>query len=125
VEEKQTARREILSERRKTRGLVFGLVAIPTLVCLIATIVLGLKNFTTPDAEYILPTVILGCVFAVLFIVFVAVSNKFINVCRIYRTNERLSSTEEGERLLVIRAYKELYEALLVSSDEEPEAQEN
>lgn len=125
VEEKQTARREILSARRKSRGIVFGLVAIPTLVCLIATIVLGLKNFTTPDAEYILPTVILGSVFAVLFIVFVEVSNKFINACRIYRTNERLSSTEEGERLLAIRAYKELYEALLVSADEEPEAQEN
>lgn len=124
VEEKQTARREILSARRKTRGLVFGLVAIPTLVCLIATIVLGLKNFTTPDAEYIMPTVVLGCVFAVLFIVFLVVANQFINACRIYRTNERLSSTDEGERLLAVRAYKELYEALLVS-EEEPQAQEN
>lgn len=124
VEEKQTARREILSARRKTRGLVFGLVAIPTLVCLIAAIVLGLKNFTTPDAEYIMPTVVLGCVFAVLFIVFLVVANQFINACRIYRTNERLSSTDEGERLLAVRAYKELYEALLVS-EEETQAQEN
>ncbi|MBQ8229703.1 MAG: hypothetical protein IJZ32_03295 [Clostridia bacterium] len=125
VEAKQAARREILSARRKSRGLVFGLVAIPTLVCLIAAIVLGLKNFTTPDAEYIMPTIVLGCVFAVLFIVFLVVANKFINACRIYRINERLSSTDEGERLLAVRAYKELYEALLVSPEEETEAEQD
>ena len=118
VESKQAARREILSARRKSRGLVCLLTAIPTLACLIVAIVLGLKNFTTPDSEYIMPTAILGGVFAVLFIVFLVVANKFINACRIYRTNERLSSTEEGERLTEIRAYKELYEALLVSDED-------
>ena len=122
VESKQAARREILSARRKSRGLAFALSVIPTLACLIAAIVFGLKNFTTPDSEYILPTAILGGVFVVLFIVFLAVANKFINACRIYRTNERLSSTEDGERLLAIRAYKELYEEMLVVDEADAEA---
>jgi len=42
-----------------------------------------------------------------------------------YRKNERLSSTEDGLRLLEIRDYKELYEALLTApvekTDEETE----
>lgn len=37
-------------------------------------------------------------------------TNKFVNALRMNRANEDLSSTEDGEKLLKIRAYKELYE---------------
>ena len=57
--------------------------------------------------------------FCILFI-----TNKYINAGRMYRKNERLSSTEDGLRVLEIRAYKELYEALLAAPVEETEATE-
>ena len=62
----------------------------------------------------------------ILFIVFIAVANRFINACRMYRRNEKLSATEEGQRLLEIREYKELYEALLfIPCEEECVKEEN
>ena len=86
---------------------------------MVATIVVGLKNFSTREGEYIVPTIVLGCVAVAVFVVFMIVANKYINAGRMYRKNERLSSTEEGLRLLEIRDYKELYEALLAAPTEE------
>ena len=43
------------------------------------------------------------------FILFGVFANKLVNARRINRANEDLSSTEDGEKLLKIRAYKELY----------------
>ena len=113
VEEKQERRRDILSARKLTAGLLFMLTALPALGAIIAALVVGLKNFSTPDSRYIMPTVVLACVAFVLFIVFVIFSNKFINAVRMYRLNEKIGSTEEGARLLEIQSYKELYEALI------------
>ena len=125
IEEKQSRRREILSARRLRAGLVFLFAALPLLIAVILTIVIGMKNFTTRE-DYILPTAILAGVSFVLFIVFIAVANRFINACRMYRRNEKLSATEEGQRLLELREYKELYEALLfIPCEEECVKEEN
>ena len=113
VEEKQSLRREYLHERRKKARLAFLCSAIPMLACLVVAIIIGLKNFSTPDNRFVAPTVALFALFAVLFAVFAVFTNKFINARRMYRANERLSSTEEGERLLEIREYKELYACML------------
>lgn len=121
VEAKQEKRRGYLKDRVKNAGLVFGVSAVPMLVSLILTIVFGLKNFSTPDSRYIIPTAICGGVFAVFLIVFLVLTNRFINACRMYRVNERLSSTEEGQRLQEIREYKELYERLLEIPEENVE----
>ncbi len=112
VESKQQKRREILSVRKLHTGLGFLLSMIPLLVAVIVTVVIGLKNFSTREDTYIVPTIIMGCVSVVLFIVFAIFTNKFINAARMYRLNERLDSTEEGKTLLEIRGKKELYEAL-------------
>jgi hypothetical protein len=112
-EEKQDARREILSARKLRWGIAFILCTIPALVAIIATLVVGLKNFGAPDTRYLVPTIVLGGVSLVLFVAFMIITNKYINAGRMYRKNERLSSTEEGLRLLEIRDCKELYEALL------------
>lgn len=112
VEEKQASRREILGARLKNRTIAFAVSAVPMLVSLILALVFGMKNFSTPDAAYIVPTVVCACAFAVLFVVFAVFTNRFINACRIYRANERLSSTEEGEYLLELRAYRAVYESL-------------
>ena len=121
VEEKQEARREVLSERKLRWGVAFVLCLLPMLAAIIATVVVGLKNFGTRDSQYIVPTIILACVSVVAFVAFMVVTNKFINANRMYRMNERLSSTEDGVRLLEIAEYKELYEALLETpvADEE------
>ena len=119
VEEKQEARREILSARKLRWGVAFILCTIPALAPIIATIVVGLKNFGARDTRYLVPTIILGAVSLVLFIAFMVITNKYINAGRMYRKNERLSSTEDGLRLLEIREYKELYEALLTTPVEE------
>lgn len=113
VEEKQTLRRAYLKERRKKAGLAFLCATIPMLACLVAAIVVALQNFSTRGNEFVVPTILLFVGFAALFVVFAVCTNKFINARRIYRANERLSSTEEGERLLEIREYKELYSCML------------
>lgn len=118
VEEKQERRREILSARRLHRGIALMIAALPVLALLIVTLVIGLKNFSTPDSRYITPTIVLACVTFVAFIAMIIVANRFINACRMCRRNEQLSSTEEGERLLEIREYKALYAAMTATRDD-------
>ncbi len=113
VNAKQERRRSILKERRKKSIIGFIAVGVPTLVCIILAVIFGLKNFSTPDDTYVPVTIVLATVSAVLFIVFGAVTNKMINTFRIYRTNEKLTSTDEGERLAEIMEYKNLYGELL------------
>ena len=123
VESKQAARREILKERLKKSGIKFIAAAVPMLVCVILTIVFGLKIPTVKDNRYVPVTIIMGAVSVLAFIVFTLFANKFLNDGRIYRRNEKLSSTEEGERLQEIREYKALYGELLCI-EEEPEEEE-
>jgi hypothetical protein len=115
VEEKQAARREVLSSRKLRWGVAFALSLLPVLGALIATLVVGFKNFSTRESEFIVPTIILAGVTVVLFIAFIVVANKYINAGRMYRLNEKLSSTADGERLIEIAEYKELYKALLAA----------
>ena len=120
----QARRREILSARRWKSLWIFLGAALPFLAAVIVTLVLGLKNFTTPDDRYILPTIIAGGVAVLLFIGFIVTANKLINACRMYNLNEKLSSTEEGERVLEIRQYKALYEALCTLPEAEAQEKE-
>ena len=113
VEGKQQRRRKILKSRLKNTAIAFTASFLPTLVGIILTIVFALKIPTTRGSEYIISTAIAGGVSAVAFIVCIFCSNKFINAIRMHRSNEQLSSTDDGERLLEIREYKELYESLL------------
>lgn len=125
VEGKQAARREILSERRKKSGIKFVASAIPTVAFIVLAIVFGFKNLTVRDNRFIPATIAFAALSVVTFFIFLAFSNKFINACRIYGKNEKVSSTEEGERLLEIREYKDLYGALLVIEEyDEKEGEE-
>lgn len=119
----QARRREYLGKRRTNSIIAFLLTSLPFIAALIATLVIGLKNFSTPDNRYMLPTIILGGVSALLFAVFGVFINRLINACRIYNANENLLSTDEGTRLVEIRAYKELYAELLI--EEKPEEEGN
>ena len=121
VEEKQEARREVLSSRKLRWGVAFILTLFPVIAAIIATVVVGFKNFGTREAEYMVPTIVLACVSVVFFIAFMVVTNKYINAGRMYRLNERLSSTPDGVRLLEIEEYKDLYETLLRETVEETE----
>ncbi len=126
VAAKQEKRRAILKERRKKSIIGFVAVGVPTLVCIILAVVFGLRNFSTPSDKYVPVTIVLVAASAVLFIVFALFTNKMINTFRIYRTNEKLTSTDEGERLSEIMEYKDLYLDLLKvygeSEDDEEEA---
>lgn len=113
VESKRAARREIISARLKRSTIAFVLSLVPAVALLVLTIVFGLKNFTTRDNTFVLPTVLFGVGFFCTFIAFMIFTNKWVNDFRMRRMNERLRSTEEGARLLQIREYKELYECLL------------
>lgn len=113
VEEAQARRRAVLKPRRTKCAIGFLVSAVPFLASLILTIVFGLSNFTVKDDSYILPTIIAGAVAFVSFIVFGVFTNKYINACRIYRTNERLSSTDEGARLEELEAYISLYQQFI------------
>lgn len=124
VEGKQAARREILKARLKKNTVKLIAAAIPTLVCVILTIIFGLKIPTVRDNRYIPVTIVLGALSLVAFFVLTAFANKFINSLRIYLRNEKLASTEDGERLQEIRAYKNLYGELLFIEEEQEEQEE-
>ena len=129
VEGKQRARREILKARRKKSAVKFACVCIPALALLISTIIFALKIPTVKDNRFIPWTIGFGAAAFVAFILCLGVGNTFKNACKIYNKNERLSSTEAGERLEEIRAYKILYSALLTveeaEEDVEMEAEES
>ncbi len=123
VNEKQERRREVLKERRKKHWIGFVASALPFVVCAVLAVVFVLKNFSTPDNTYIPATIVLSAVAVVLFFVFTAFANRLINTLRIFKTNEKLTSTEEGERLFEITERMDLYAALL-EVDLEEESQE-
>lgn len=127
VESAQTRRRTILKARLKTRGWIFGVSAIPALLFLGLALFFGMRIFTTKGNDYIAPTIAFAAAFVVFFIVFAICSNRFLNGLRMYRKNERIEETEEGERLLEIQALKKIYEGLLpiVYEDETEENEEN
>ena len=109
VEEMQNRRRSVLKPRLKKTGIAFACGCVALLVAAFFTVFFGLQNFTVRDNRYILPTIIAAVATVAVFIVFGVLTNRFINAGRIYRQNERLSSTEEGARLEEIGEYKELY----------------
>ncbi|MBQ8685815.1 MAG: hypothetical protein IJ514_06570 [Clostridia bacterium] len=113
VEGVQAERREYLKGRVKRSAIGFIASVLPTIALIVLTIVFGLKNFTTREGTYIVPTVVCAALLVVAFILAVVLTNKWINDLRLHAANERLSSTEEGERLLEIRAYLEMYDGLL------------
>ncbi len=113
VEGKQQARREVLSARKKKHLITFIAATVPFLLFAILTTVFGLKNFSTPDNTYVPVTVVFGALTVVFFLVFAVCANKLLNTCRIFATNERQTSTADGEELFRITEYKELYGALL------------
>lgn len=119
VVEKQESRRAVLKARIQRSTIAFLAALLPTVALLVCTIVFGLSNFTTRENTFVLPTIICGAGFVVCFIVFIVFANKWINDLRMRAANERLSSTQDGARLLEIRAYKELYLALLDSESVE------
>lgn len=118
----QEKRREKIRARMKRSGITMGAVGLPMLICLALTVLFGLKIPSTPENTFVLPTIILGAAFTVLFILFIGAANKFINDCRMHAKNEDLSETEDGARLLEIHEQKDLYLALLDETDGQEEA---
>lgn len=124
VEERQTARRQVLKKRVLVSGVIFLCLSLPFVAALVATLLVALQNFSTPDNTFVVPTIVLGCVSLATFIASLVGTNKLFNACRMYRMNENLASTEEGKQILDIREYKELYEALLYVPQEMEEVEE-
>ena len=113
VEESQVRRRGVLKSKRLKTAIAFGVSAVVTVLVLVWAIYFASMNVRVNDGRYIPWTIAFGVVFLICFIVFGVCTNKFINACRIHNANERLSSTEEGARVELLREYKELYEYLL------------
>ena len=125
VEGKQERRHAVLAERLKNS--IFGFIggAVPFLAALICTAVFGMKITSTREATgYIIATAGCGAVSLLLFIIFLVFTNNLLNALRMYRKNENLASTETGKRLLQIRAYQELCEALLATPEQADEETE-
>ena len=123
VEGVQSARREYLKGRMKSSLIGFIASVLPTIALIVLTIVFGLKNFSTKESTFIVPTIVCGCLLVVSLIVCIFLTNKWLNVIRLYVSNERLSSTEEGERLLEVRAYLDAYDGLLDVTEVETETE--
>lgn len=124
VTNKQTARRQVLTKRRIKTGILCGVSILPFLVGVIATIYLLMMNFKTVEDAYLIPTIVAGGVSLLAFFGMLIGINQFFNACRMYRMNEDLSSTEEGKAVLEIRAYKKIYEELLILPTETEEMEE-
>lgn len=111
VTEKQETRRTVLKKRiSSTRGKFIGTL-LPTAIFLILTVVFATMITTRKDGLFVYLTAVAGVLFAGFFVAFGVFTNKFVNALRINRANEDLSSTEDGEKLLKLRAYIELYES--------------
>ena len=127
VEGKQQKRRKVLLSRLIKSGIGVG-------VCLIATIVFAIlawTNFadrvTVPQGQrtgFIVKACVFGGIAAVGFIVLLLFTNKLYNAVRMHLRNERLSSTDNGKRLVTVRRYKALYAALLESKAAEEKTDE-
>jgi len=113
LEEKQSARRVILKERLKKSVVWFSVALLPTLAFLILGIYFGSQILSTPDGRYVPPTIVFSALFGLALIFFGVTINKLLNTFRIIRANERLSSTEDGQRLEYLRDLKEIYSRLL------------
>lgn len=109
VLEKQEKRRAILKKRISSALKKTLCTGIPMAVLLICTIVFGVRIPTRLDGLFVGLTIVAGSACFICFILFGVFANKLVNARRINRANEDLSSTEDGEKLLKIRAYKELY----------------
>ena len=109
----QERRRTILKPRLQRSGIWFGVTALPFLAAVALTVVFVLKNFTVRDGAFIVPSIIAGVASVLTFAVFGVFITRFINAGRIYRANEKLSSTDDGARLEEIAEYKELYSKFL------------
>lgn len=113
VTEKQEARRIVLKKRiSSTRGKFIGTL-LPTAIFLILTVVFATMITARKDGLFVYLTAAAGVLFAGFFVAFGVFTNKFVNALRINRANENLSSTEDGEKLLKLRAYMELYESFV------------
>ncbi len=118
-------RRRTILKGRKIKGLIgFVCSALPMLAFVILALVFGVKNFTVSGTKYIPVTIVMAGLSVVSFIVFTLFTNKWINACRMYATNEKLDSTEEGEELSRIMEYRNLYGELLEVNYEEEEDSE-
>lgn len=132
VEEKRLYRKEILQKSLKKNTFIFAVGFLAFLIAAILTLSFALKITSTPDNAYVIRTAICGGVAFITFIVALICFNKFYNAVRIYRKNEKLSSTDEGKKLLKLRQYKEIYDYLATlpvygeetSDDEETERTE-
>ena len=110
VTKKQENRRAILKKRISSTKKKFIGTLLPTVIFLILAIVFVTMITTRKDGLFVYLTTGAGILFAGFFVAFGMFTNKFVNALRMNRANEDLSSTEDGEKLLKIRAYKELYE---------------
>ncbi len=125
VQEAQARRRGILAKRLRNRAIAFCLAFLPFAASVVLAIFFGLQNFTTSGSEYVNKTIIFVCAAVVLFIPFAVCFNRLLNGVRMKRKNERLSSTEDGQKLVEIGYYKEMYECMLpgyLSESEDGEA---
>lgn len=119
VEGKQAKRRTVLRARLIKSAIGTAAFVIVTIVMAI----FGWSSFsdrvTVPQGErtgFIVKACVYGGVALVAFIVSLLFVNKLYNALRMHLRNEKLSSTEKGKRLAVVRKYKALYAALLEES---------
>ena len=116
VEGKQQKRRKVLLSRLIKSSVATAAFAIVTVVMIILAWTSFADRVTVPQGQrtgFIVKACVYAGVAAVSFIVLLLCANKLYNAVRMHLRNERLSSTENGKRLVVVRKYKALYAALL------------
>ena len=127
VEGKQKKRRKVLLSRLIKSGIAVAISLAATVVfALLAwinfsdrvTVPQGQRTGFVVKASVFLAVAVAGLIVLIFFI------NKLYNAVRMNIRNEKLSSTESGKRLVVVRRYKALYGALLADKDEEKSGDE-
>ena len=113
VLEKQQKRRAQIKARLKKQLITLLCVAVPTILLLVATVVLATMIHSRPDRLFLYLTVAFAAVTAVVFFVCVWAGNKFLNTLRMKNRNEDLRSTEEGADLAELHFYRDFYNLLI------------
>lgn len=120
VESKQQKRRKVLLSRLLKSGIATAAFLIVTVLMAILAWTSFSDRVTVPHGErtsFIVKACVYAGVAVISFIVLLLCTNKLYNALRMHLRNEKLSSTDDGKRLVVIRRYKALYAALLKNED--------
>ncbi len=111
-EEKSKKRRDVLLKRKKSAVIGFFASAIPMAIFLALGITFATLITSSVENNYAYFAIGAGALFVISFIVVVPMANKLLNIDRLIKKNNTLTSTTEGKKLSYLYYAVKFYDNL-------------